>query len=186
MGSAACATNAKFTNQRDVVLNERRQTTRTVRMVWRRWRLAALFPAHHPCTGPLVTSPTCRPPSSTKCAHFRLLYRSQCIYRARERHRSGAGARPRRTVFRKIDPGERVELFTGPADRRCPDSFRGSCRAPRLYLAWHTPAMFAEGDWTSTWRPTCSPTARRRASIAGSCSTSAWRPTSRPRRTRAR
>ena len=148
-------TEAKFSNQRDVVLNERRQNyeNRPYGLAPMAM-LAALFPPDHPV--PLDDDRrdrrSARGDGSTRCAQFfsTLLPPGQRVARARRRHRSRtrrwrwrartsricrrarrsppvAARRRRSTARRRLVLEDRVEL-------------------PRLYLAWLTPAMFADGD----------------------------------------
>src|SRR5207248_3872109 len=50
--------------------------------------------------------------------------------------------------FGEIDPGDPVEPVRAPAalERDVRIQFEDRVELPRLYLAWLTPAMFAEGD----------------------------------------
>ena len=125
-------------------------------------------------------------------AFFRRYYHpAQRVARAGRRHRSGRRrSRWSTRYFGEIDagrarrPGARRRASL-PGDVRI--HVRGSRRA-----AAALPRVADAGDVrrrrrrSRSRRPTCSPTARRRASTAGWCSTSASPPTCRRRRTRAR
>ena len=97
-------------------------------------------------------SPTCRPCSSTKCARSS----AATITRRTRRSRSPATSIPSRrsrwstrVLRRDRQPAQRVD----PVRRRRRRStatrrilLEDRVELPRLYLAWLTPAMFAEGD----------------------------------------
>ena len=147
-------TEAKFANQRDVVLNERRQNYEN-----RPYGLAsmavmaALFPPDHPYHWPTIGrigGPRMRR-GSTTCR------RSSSGTTTRPTRRSswpatstGRDARPRRgsTSERSppASPSRRSAATTALAGVDAPACSRiaSSCRA--LYMAWQSPAMFAAGD----------------------------------------
>ena len=187
-------TEAKFSNQRDVVLNERRQNyeNRPYGLAPMAM-LAALFPPDHPYHWTTIGEIADLNAAQLDEVHafFRALLPSgERVARARRRHRSGrrAGA-GRRAISARSPPASRSSRCA--PTRRARRRRRASC------------SRIASSCRGSTWRgcrrrcsptatpssispPTCSPTARPRASIAGWCSRSASPPTSRPRRTRAR
>ena len=189
-------TDAKFSNQRDVVLNERRQNyeNRPYGLAPMAM-LAALFPPDHPyhwttigeiadlharthrrrprrSSAPITIRPTRRwrsPATSTAARRSIWCGATSRICRPGPHGRAGRAGRCRySTGEQRLLLEDRVEL-------------------PRLYLAWLTPAMFADGRrGTRSARRTCSPTARRRGCTGGLSTSSGSPPTSRRRRTRAR
>ncbi len=145
-------TQAKFKNQRDVVLNERRQNYEN-----RPYGLAslaildALYPADHAYSWPTIGSPADLQAASLD--DVRAFF--QTYYHPANASLAIAGdvdpevaLRLAREYFEEIPPGPR------PADvPAAPDRARGGRRVlddrvelPRLYLAWLTPAMYAHGD----------------------------------------
>ena len=152
-------TAAKFENQRDVVLNERRQQYEN-----RPYGLAsmalmsALFPPDHPYHWPTIGETADIRAATLDDAHafFRTWYRpgnaSLTVAGDVETERAMDAVRRH---FEEIPAGRAVP----PAERRegastLPDGPRQERRLlledrvelPRLYLAWRTPAMFDEGD----------------------------------------
>src|SRR5205814_1873156 len=145
-------TQAKFSNQRDVVLNERRQNYEN-----RPYGLApmallsALFPDEHPYHWTTIG----------EIADLQELQLDQVrAFFQRYYHPANASLVLAGDIdadealalvdsyFGDLDPGERVDPIHANAslasDRRI--QFEDRVELPRLYLAWLTPAMFAEGD----------------------------------------
>jgi zinc protease len=145
-------TEAKFSNQRDVVLNERRQNYEN-----RPYGLApmallsALFPPDHPyhwtTIGEIADLENVQ--LDEVHAFFRRYYHpaNASIALAGDIDPDEALALVER-YFGEIGAGERVEPVSAsaslPGDVRIHVEDR--VELPRLYLAWHTPAMFAEDD----------------------------------------
>jgi zinc protease len=145
-------TDAKFSNQRDVVLNERRQNYEN-----RPYGLAAmamlasLFPAEHPYHWPTIgeTADLEAVQLDEVHAFFRQYY-----------HPANASL----ALAGDIDPAEALALVDqyfgsidpGPVPARVDAAamlstnervhLEDRVELPRLYLAWLTPAMFADGD----------------------------------------
>ena len=129
-------TEAKFTNQRDVVLNERRQNyeNRPYGLAPMAM-LAALFPPDHPYHWTTIgESPICRRPSSTRCARSS----GATITRRTPRSRSPATSTRRQalalaTRYFGDDPAGRAASTPVRARRRSParraHAARGSRRA---------------------------------------------------------
>ena len=181
-------TEAKFSNQRDVVLNERRQNyeNRPYGLAPMAM-LAALFPPDHPyhwTTIGEIADLQRRPARRSARVLPPLLPSGERVARARRRHRSrrrrsrwsrATSARSSRAP--RVDPvarRRRRSTATSGSCSRIASSCRGSTSrgSRRRCSPTATPI--------SIWRPTCSPTARRRGSIAGWCSRSASPPTCRP------
>jgi zinc protease len=145
-------TDAKFSNQRDVVLNERRQNyeNRPYGLAPMAM-LAALFPADHPYHWTTI--------GEIADLHAAQLDEVQAFFR-RYYHPANASIAIAgdidcddalalvRAYFEDLEPGETVAPVIAPAalsgDTRI--FFADRVELPRLYLAWLTPAMFAEGD----------------------------------------
>ena len=145
-------TDAKFTNQRDVVLNERRQNYENRPYGLAPMALlAALFPPDHPyhwtTIGEIADLERVR--LDEVHAFFRRYYHpaNASIALAGDID-SERGARARRAPFRR-DRARRAHR-SGAGRRLAPGDvriqFEDRVELPRLYLAWLTPAMFAEGD----------------------------------------
>jgi zinc protease len=145
-------TDAKFTNQRDVVLNERRQNYENRPYGLAPMALlAALFPAHHPYHW--TTIGDVADLQAAKLDEVRAFFR-RYYHPANASIALAGDIDPEQALalveryFGEIDPGERVEPIHVDAgltgDARI--HFEDRVELPRLYLAWHTPAMFAEGD----------------------------------------
>jgi zinc protease len=145
-------TEAKFTNQRDVVLNERRQNyeNRPYGLAPMAM-LAALFPPDHPYHW--TTIGEVADLESTRLdevhAFFRRYYHpaNASIALAGDFDPDEALALVDR-YFGEIPPGERVAPVraTAALPRDVRIQFEDRVELPRLYLAWITPAMFAAGD----------------------------------------
>ena len=145
-------TEAKFGNQRDVVLNERRQNyeNRPYGLAPMAM-LAALFPPDHPYHWTTI--------GETADLHAVRLDEVQAFFR-RYYHPANASL----ALAGDLDPARALALVrdyfepipAGPAvdPVRASASLAGETRLliedrvelPRLYVAWLTPAMFAEGD----------------------------------------
>ena len=145
-------TEAKFSNQRAVVLNERRQTYEnrpyglsTMAIV------ASLFPPDHPYHWATIGEIADLNAAGLDEVHafFRRYYHpaNASLALAGDINSDDALALVR-AYFEEIPGGEKVEPVRAEA------SLSGNVRLqledrvelPRLYLAWLTPAMFAEGD----------------------------------------
>ena len=147
-------TDAKFENQRDVVLNERRQNYEN-----RPYGLAgmaivsALYPPHHPYHW--LTIGAADDIHAAAIDDVRAFF--QLYYHPRNASLAMAGdIDPKRGValaeqyFAEIPSGERPERVAVPP---APPP-RGDVRMvledrvelPRLYVAWHSPALFSDGD----------------------------------------
>ena len=147
-------TDAKFENQRDVVLNERRQQYEN-----RPYGLAgmaivaALYPPDHPYHW--LTIGAAEDISAARIDDVRDFFRT--YYRPRNASLSIAGdvhpdeaLRLAEDYFGELDAGEEPPPFTcTPPGRRTSESrlvLEDRVELPRLYLAWHSPALFAAGD----------------------------------------
>ena len=147
-------TDAKFANQREVVLNERRQNYEN-----RPYGLAgmaivaALYPAHHPYHWLTIGDA-----DDIRAAHlddvkafFQRYYHpgnaSLALAGDIDVERGRALAQH---YFEEIPAGAKPEPVTVPAAPRPPADLRlvleDRVELPRLYLAWHSPALFADGD----------------------------------------
>jgi zinc protease len=145
-------TDAKFTNQRDVVLNERRQNYENRPYGLAPMALlAALFPPHHPYHW--TTIGDVADLQAAKLDEVRAFFR-RYYHPANASIALAGDIDPEQALalvdryFGEIDPGEPVDPIHVDAsmtgDSRI--HFEDRVELPRLYLAWHTPAMFAEGD----------------------------------------
>jgi zinc protease len=113
--------------------------------------LAALFPAHHPYHW--TTIGDVADLQAAKLDEVRAFFR-RYYHPANASIALAGDIDPEQALalveryFGEIDPGERVEPIRVDAgltgDARI--HFEDRVELPRLYLAWHTPAMFAEGD----------------------------------------
>jgi zinc protease len=145
-------TDAKFSNQRDVVLNERRQNYENRPYGLAPMALLAfLFPADHPyhwtTIGEIADLEAVK--LDEVHAFFRRYYHpaNASIALAGDIDADHALALVDQ-YFGEIDAGERVDPVRVPATlpRDMRIQFEDRVELPRLYLAWLTPAMFAEGD----------------------------------------
>ncbi|HEV8212078.1 MAG TPA: pitrilysin family protein [Vicinamibacterales bacterium] len=145
-------TEAKFTNQRDVVLNERRQNYENRPYGLAPMALlAALFPADHPYHW--TTIGDIADLQAAKLDEVRAFFR-RYYHPANASIALAGDVDPDQALalvdryFGGIEPGERVDPIHVDAslsnDVRV--HFEDRVELPRLYLAWLTPAMFAEGD----------------------------------------
>jgi zinc protease len=145
-------TEAKFSNQRDVVLNERRQNYENRPYGLAPMALlAALFPPDHPYHWTTIGEIADLQAVQLDEVHafFRRYYHpaNASIALAGDIDPGEALALVDR-YFGEIDAGERVEPVraTAAVPRDVRVYFEDRVELPRLYLAWLTPAMFAEGD----------------------------------------
>ena len=145
-------TDAKFSNQRDVVLNERRQNYENRPYGLAPMALlAALFPPDHPyhwtTIGEIADLQAVR--LDEVRAFFRRYYHpaNASIAIAGDIDAAGTLALVDQ-YFGEIEAGERVEPVRVSAELpgQARFLFEDRVELPRLYLAWLTPAMFAEGD----------------------------------------
>jgi zinc protease len=145
-------TEAKFSNQRDVVLNERRQNYENRPYGLAPMALlAALYPPEHPyhwtTIGEIADLEAVR--LEEVHAFFRRYYHpaNASIALAGDIDTGAALALVDR-YFGDIEAGERIDpVQAGTAlDRETRIYFEDRVELPRLYLTWHTPAMFADGD----------------------------------------
>jgi len=147
-------TDAKFDNQRDVVLNERRQNYEN-----RPYGLAgmaivsALYPPHHPYHWLTIGAA-----DDIRAAHIddvRAFF--QRYYHPGNASLAMAGdIDPERGLalaaeyFEEIPAGVKPDRVTVPAPATPKADVRmvleDRVELPRLYLAWHSPALFAAGD----------------------------------------
>jgi zinc protease len=147
-------TDAKFDNQRDVVLNERRQNYEN-----RPYGLAgmaivsALYPAHHPYHW--LTIGAADDIRAARIDDVRAFF--QRFYHPRNASLAMAGdIDPERGLalaeqyFAEIPGGakpDRVAVASPPPSREDVRMvLEDRVELPRLYLAWHSPALFADGD----------------------------------------
>jgi zinc protease len=145
-------TDAKFTNQRDVVLNERRQNyeNRPYGLAAMA-TLAALYPSDHPYHW--LTIGSADDLRATTLDEVRAFFAQH--YHPANASLAIAGAVSADQAFSLADRYF-GEIATGPAlthvngyaalptERRL--QLEDRVELPRLYLAWHSPAMFAPGD----------------------------------------
>jgi zinc protease len=149
----AALTETKFNNQRDVVLNERRQNYENRPYGMAAMALvAALYPSDHPYHW--LTIGSAEDLKAADIADVRAFFRTYY-------HPANASI----AVAGDIDPGVALELVEtyfgeipgGPAVPRVtvlpratapsrPLVLEDRVELPRLYLAWRTPALFAGGD----------------------------------------
>ena len=145
-------TEAKFSNQRDVVLNERRQNYENRPYGLAPMAvLAALFPPDHPyhwtTIGEIADLNAVR--LDEVHAFFRRYYHpaNASLTLAGDIDPEAALALVA-AHFESIEPGERVDPVRADVALEGEIRLRLEDRVelPRLYLAWLTPAMFADGD----------------------------------------
>ncbi|HWW88597.1 MAG TPA: pitrilysin family protein [Vicinamibacterales bacterium] len=145
-------TEEKFSNQRDVVLNERRQNYEN-----RPYGLAsmavmaALFPADHPYYWSTIGEVADLELAQLSEAHafFRRYYHPANASLALAGDFDSADALALvDSYFGEINPGEPVARLNRSAslaaDVRI--QFEDRVELPRIYIAWHSPAMFADDD----------------------------------------
>jgi zinc protease len=145
-------TEAKLANQRDVVMNERRQNYENRPYGLAPMALvAALFPAEHPyhwtTIGDVADLEAVRLDEVN--AFFRRYYHpANASLSLAGDVDARRGLELAREYFGDIEPGAAVAPVEADAalgaDRRI--YFEDRVELPRLYMAWITPAMFADGD----------------------------------------
>jgi len=186
-------TEAKFSNQRDVVLNERRQNyeNRPYGLAPMAM-LAALFPPDHPYHWTTIGEiADLQAVQLDEVRQFFSTYyhpANASLALAGDIDADEALALARR-YFEEIPPGPPVApVSPAPArlDREARLLLEDRVELPRLYLSWISAAMFATATRISISRRTSWRTARPRACTGGWSSSSVSRPTCRPHRTRAR
>jgi zinc protease len=146
-------TQAKFENQREVVLNERRQNYEN-----RPYGLApvvilgALFPADHPYHWLSIGVPAdLRAASLDEVRHFFESYyhpRNASVALAGDIDQARALELARR-YFGDICPGPEVSPVHPVAARLASEVrllLEDRVELPRLYISWHTPGLFRKGD----------------------------------------
>jgi zinc protease len=149
-------TPAKFQNQRDVVLNERRQNYENRPYGMANMALVAeLFPPSHPYHW--ITIGSADDLLAASLDDVRAFF--QTYYRPRNASLALAGDVDTHTAlalaetyFGEIEPGDPSPPVEAPAVEPRADPVRllldDRVELPRLYLAWHAPALFAEDDAT--------------------------------------
>jgi zinc protease len=145
-------TQAKFSNQRDVVLNERRQNYENRPYGLAPMALlAALFPPDHPYHWTTIGEIDDLNAVQLDEVHafFRRYYHpANASLSLAGDFDSDEALALARAYFEDLDPGDRVAPVEAsaslPGDSRI--YFEDRVELPRLYLAWLSPAMFAEGD----------------------------------------
>ncbi len=146
-------TDAKLTNQRDVVLNERRQNYENRPYGRASFALlGALYPPDHPYHWPTIGWPADISAASLAdvSAFFARYYHPANATLAIAGDISAADAIARANAyFGDIPAGPAVDPVR-PATPEMPRPIRlvleDRVELPRLYLAWHSPALFADGD----------------------------------------
>ncbi|HVC18650.1 MAG TPA: pitrilysin family protein [Vicinamibacterales bacterium] len=145
-------TEAKFATQRDVVLNERRQNyeNRPYGMAAMAI-LAALYPPDHPYHWSTIGEVPDLHAATLAQAHefFRAYYHpgNASLVIAGDVDTEATLALVR-AYFGGIPPGPPVAAVgaAAPADREVRLVLEDRVELPRLYLNWHSPAMFSHGD----------------------------------------
>jgi zinc protease len=146
-------TENKFTNQRDVVLNERRQNYEN-----RPYGLApmailsGLFPADHPyhwTTIGEIADLKAVQLDAVRAFFSRYYHPANASLALAGDIDSDAALEMVRDYFGNLPAGPAVESVALPpaeleSEKRL--LIEDRVELPRLYIAWHTPAMFAEGD----------------------------------------
>ncbi|MDE3153458.1 MAG: insulinase family protein [Acidobacteriota bacterium] len=145
-------TEAKFANQRDVVLNERRQNYENRPYGLASMAvLAALYPAAHPYHWSTIGEVADLHAATLDQAHdfFRAYYHpaNASLVIAGDVETAEAFDLAQR-YFGDIPPGPPVARVSATAsiDREVRLLLEDRVEMPRLYLTWHSPAMFAAGD----------------------------------------
>ena len=147
-------TDAKFENQRDVVLNERRQNYENRPYGFAGMAIvAALFPPDHPYHWLTIGERRRHP---RRAAGRRagvlpdLLPPAQRLARARGRRRHRRALELATRYFGELDAGDDAAARRVRAAARARGRGRllleDRVELPRLYLAWHSPALFAADD----------------------------------------
>jgi zinc protease len=147
-------TEAKFENQREVVLNERRQNYENRPYGLANMSIiAALYPPEHPYNW--LTIGAAEDLRAARLDDVRLFF--QTYYRPRNASIALAGAVETThaldltaAYFGDIDPGDPPPPVAYAAPAPPAEEVRllleDRVELPRLYMAWHSPALFAEGD----------------------------------------
>ena len=146
-------TDAKLTNQRDVVLNERRQNYENRPYGRASFALlGALYPPDHPYHWPTIGWPDDISAASLAdvSAFFSRYYHpaNATLAIAGDIEAADAIARAE-AYFGDIPAGPAVDPVrpgTPPLPRSVRLVLEDRVELPRLYLAWHSPALFAAGD----------------------------------------
>jgi zinc protease len=145
-------TDAKFANQRDVVLNERRQNyeNRPYGLAAMAM-LAALFPPDHPyhwtTIGEIADLQAVRL-DEVRAFFQRYYHPTNASLALAGDIDPEAALTLARAYFEPIPAGPRVEPVRAAAalDRGARLYLEDRVELPRVYMAWRTPAMFADGD----------------------------------------
>jgi zinc protease len=145
-------TQEKFENQRDVVLNERRQNyeNRPYGMAGMAL-VAALYPAEHPYHWTTIGAPDDLRAATLDDvqAFFRRYYhpRNASLVIAGD-VAAGDAVALAHTYFSEIPAGPAPDRVVAEAalSGEVRRSLEDRVELPRLYLAWHSPALFAPGD----------------------------------------
>ena len=147
-------TDAKFENQRNVVLNERRQNYENRPYGFAGMSLvAALYPPDHPYHW--MTIGAAEDLKAAQLDDVRAFF--QTYYRPRNASlaiagdidagpRARAGGRLLRRVSTRVRSRPRSRVATCRSRRETRLVLEDRIELPRLYLAWHSPALFAEDD----------------------------------------
>jgi predicted Zn-dependent peptidase len=146
-------TQEKFNNQRDVVLNERRQRyeNQPYGMIWE-YLSEALYPAGHPYAHTTIGSPADLTAATLDDVHafFREYYApaNAVLTIVGDFDREPTKALIRK-YFAGVAPGRRAaapaaSMPTLPEVKHITKT--DEVKLPRVYLAWHTPALYARGD----------------------------------------
>ena len=147
-------TDQKFQNQRDVVLNERRQNYENRPYGLAGMALvAALYPPDHPYHWLTIGSPDDLRAATLEDvrAFFRTYYRPRNASLALAGDvRTDEALRLVEDCFGPLEAGDDAPAVAAPpvppltAERRI--RIEDRVELPRVYMAWHSPAMFAAGD----------------------------------------
>ncbi|MDQ3170179.1 MAG: insulinase family protein [Acidobacteriota bacterium] len=146
-------TEAKLANQRDVVLNERRQNYENRPYGRAGFALSgAMYPADHPYHWPTIGWPDDIAAARLEdvSAFFSRYYHpaNATLAIAGDIDTADAIARAR-AFFGDIPAGPAVERIAPPVpvlDAAMLLSLEDRVELPRVYLSWHSPALFAPGD----------------------------------------
>lgn len=146
-------TQAKFDNQRDVVINERRQNYENRPYGMASIALAeAIYPPDHPYSWPTIGYVDDLRAATLEQVHafFRTYYhpRNASLVLAGDIETEQAFDLATR-YFGDIPAGEPVPPVIAPTptlDAPLRLRLEDRVELPRLYLAWHSPALFADGD----------------------------------------
>jgi zinc protease len=145
-------TQAKFSNQRDVVLNERRQNyeNRPYGLAPMAM-LAALFPPSHPYHWTTIGEVADLEATKLDEVHAffaRYYHPANASLAVAGDFDSEAALALIDRYFGDLPPGERIAPVRAEAsiDREVRIFFEDRVELPRLYFSWLTPAMFADGD----------------------------------------